>query len=74
MTTETHFIIFIDNKGYTSSLEFGKVYRVIPDKKADKHKMLRVIDESGEDYLYPQNYFVSIQLPPIAQDAFMSAR
>jgi hypothetical protein len=67
-------MLCIENKGYPSSLEFGKVYRVIPDKKADKHKMLRVIDESGEDYLYPQNYFVSIQLPPIAQDAFMSAR
>jgi hypothetical protein len=74
MTTETHFMLCIENKGYPSSLEFGKVYRVIPDEKADKHKMLRVIDESGEDYLYPQNYFVSIQLPPIAQDAFMSAR
>ena len=74
MQSETQFMLCIENKGYTSSLEFGKVYRVIPDMKAETHSMLRVTDESGEDYLYPQRYFVSIQLPPIAQDAFMAVR
>lgn len=67
-------MLCIDNKNYPSSLDFGKVYRVIADEKANRHKMLRVIDESGEDYLYPESYFVAVQLPQIAQDAFMAVR
>jgi len=42
------------------------------NKKAEDHKMLRVVDESGEDYLYPENYFVAIQLPQLAEEAFMA--
>ena len=45
------------NEGYPSSLELGKNYRVLPDSEAVQHGMLRVVDESGEDYLYPQEYF-----------------
>lgn len=50
-------------------LERRKVYRVRPDKKADKDGYLRVIDESGEDYLYPASYFVRVQLPHEAEQA-----
>lgn len=48
-------------------LEAGKVYRVLPDAQADQVGCLRIIDESGEDYLYPQNRFVFVELPQEAQ-------
>jgi len=54
-------------------LERRKVYRVLPDKKADKDGYLRVIDESGEDYLYPASYFVRVQLPHEAEQAISAA-
>ena len=50
-------------------LEKRKVYRVIPDEKAESEGYLRVLDETGEDYLYPDSYFVRIQLPHAAQAA-----
>ncbi|WP_413165702.1 hypothetical protein ACL6C3_04465 [Capilliphycus salinus ALCB114379] len=56
------FVICINNQNYTASLEVKKIYQVIPDKSASLHDMIRVIDESGEDYLYPQNYFMSVEL------------
>lgn len=72
MKEEPRFVVCIENKNYPASLEFGKIYRVLPDEKAAAHKMLRVIDESGEDYLYPEKFFADIKLPPIAEDAFMA--
>jgi hypothetical protein len=57
------FVICIDNSEYPASLELHKVYRVVPDKDAERDRDLRVIDESGEDYLYPSKYFVSVDLP-----------
>jgi len=51
------------NKGYEVSLERRKIYQVIPDRDAEKHGQLRVIDESGEDYLYPATFFALITLP-----------
>jgi len=51
------------NKGYEVSLERRKIYQVIPDRDAEKHGQLRVIDESGEDYLYPAAFFALITLP-----------
>ena len=74
MENESTYMICIKNESYPASLEFGKVYRVLADAKAEEHKMLRVIDESGEDYLYPENYFVAITLPQLAQDAFLALR
>jgi hypothetical protein len=47
----------IDNEGYVASLEKRKVYVALRDATAEKHDLLRVIDESGEDYLYPKNFF-----------------
>ncbi len=57
------FVICIENCNYPASLELRKIYRVVPDQAAGAHKQIRVIDESGEDYLYPAEYFVSIRLP-----------
>ncbi|MBI5474245.1 MAG: hypothetical protein HY961_18065 [Ignavibacteriae bacterium] len=57
------FAICINNKDYPVSLERGKVYRVLPDTFGDDHGLLRVVDESGEDYLFSQKYFLPIALP-----------
>ncbi|MBE9162865.1 MULTISPECIES: hypothetical protein [Microcoleaceae] len=55
---ETNFVVCINNQDYPVSLELRKIYQVIPDIRAAKHQYIRVIDESGEDYLYPVAYFV----------------
>ncbi len=52
------------NEGYPSSLELGRVYRVLPDLTAAEHGMIRVVDESGEDYLYPQERFATPRPKP----------
>ena len=56
-------VVCINNEGYRASLEPRKIYQVLPDKEAESHKMLRVIDESGEDYLFPATLFSPISLP-----------
>jgi hypothetical protein len=58
------YVLCIDNGGYPESLEVRKVYAVLPDERAAVNDYIRVIDETGEDYLYPAKYFVPIQLPP----------
>ncbi|MGI0480619.1 hypothetical protein ACN4EE_07500 [Geminocystis sp. CENA526] len=62
--------ICIKNEDYLASLEFRKIYQVLPDDKAEKLNMIRVIDESEEDYLYPASYFIVIELPEIAEKLF----
>lgn len=57
------FAICIENSEYPASLELLKVYPVLPDKDAEEDGDIRVIDESGEDYLYPAGYFVLVDLP-----------
>jgi hypothetical protein len=59
----TQFVICLRNNGYESSLEPRKIYQLVPDKEAESHKMLRVIDETGEDYLFPASLFSAISLP-----------
>ena len=66
-------VVCIRNTGYEVSLERRKIYSVLPDQDAKKHKMLRVVDESGEDYLYPQDYFLSVALPPAVRQAVLAA-
>ena len=56
-------LICLDNKGYSASLERRKIYLGLPDPTALKHGLLRVIDESGEDYLYPKSLFLPITVP-----------
>lgn len=65
MSTENaqaQFVVCINNEGYPASLELRKIYRVLPDEKAAKHSLMRVVDESVDDYLYPASFFVAIQL------------
>ena len=57
------YAICINNQDYPASLELKKIYQILPDPQAQKHQLIRVIDESGEDYLYPANYFISLELP-----------
>jgi hypothetical protein len=61
-------MICVDNHGYESSLETRKLYEVLPDKTAEKHHQIRIIDESGEDYLYPEKYFAPIRLPLVTKE------
>jgi hypothetical protein len=61
--SEHEFVICINNKGFEVSLETRKLYEVLPDPDAEKHHQIRVIDESGEDYLYPAPLFDRITLP-----------
>ena len=65
MTTKTshQFVVCLKNNGYEASLEPRKIYQVLFDKEAESHKMIRVIDESGEDYLFPVSLFSPISLP-----------
>ena len=71
---EHQLVICIKNKGYEASLEARKLYEVIPDQKAEKHQMIRVIDESGENYLFPKELFVEIELPkPVEEAIFREA-
>jgi hypothetical protein len=56
---EAGFVLCVRNEGYPAGLELRKVYRVLADEQASKRHQLRVIDESGQDYLYPEEYFVS---------------
>ncbi|MCI0682763.1 MAG: hypothetical protein L0Y71_11740 [Gemmataceae bacterium] len=67
------FGLCIDNEGYAASLEKRKVYRIIPDEDAERHGDLRIVDESGEDYLFSAKRFVVMELPPRAKKAFAVA-
>jgi hypothetical protein len=60
--TSPQFVVCLKNSGYEASLEPRKIYQVLPDKEAESHKMIRVIDESGEDYLFPVSLFSPISL------------
>ena len=62
------FVLCIENKD-CEDLEKRKIYQALPDEEAEKEGYIRVIDESGEDYLYPQSYFILVQLPREAQEA-----
>ena len=65
MTTKTspQFVVCLRNNGYEASLEPRKIYQVLSDQEAESHKMIRVIDEAGEDYLFPASLFSPISLP-----------
>ena len=67
------YVICISNEGYEVSLEPRKLYEVLEDPLAAKHDQLRVVDESGEDYLYPSSLFVGVDLPESIQDQIQSA-
>lgn len=66
---ERQFAICVKNRGYRASLELRKLYAVIPDAAAASRGQIRVVDESGEDYLYPEEYFVPVKLPHKVEQA-----
>jgi len=72
-TRETSFAVCIENRG-AEDLDVRKIYRVLPDKTAAATGYVRVIDESGEDYLYPADYFVPVELPQKAKRAWTVTR
>ncbi|MBI2228836.1 MAG: hypothetical protein HYU46_07010 [Deltaproteobacteria bacterium] len=67
------FGVCVRNTGYPASLELRKIYEVLPDPIASAHGLIRVIDESGEDYLYPKNFFVRIDLARPVESAILRA-
>jgi hypothetical protein len=68
-----HLVVCVNNEGYPASLETRKIYISISDPNAEKHGQLRVIDESGEDYLYPKVHFRVIALPQSVKKAVLTA-
>ena len=73
MAQPIHFAVCVRNKGNEASLELRKLYQVLPDPDASNDGMLRVIDESGEDYLFPSSFFVLAPLPAAVEEAVQHA-
>lgn len=65
------FAVCVNNAEYPASLELHKIYRVLPDEEAEVDGDLRVVDESGEDYLYPAGYFVLAELPQAVEKSLL---
>jgi hypothetical protein len=66
-----HFAVCIRNDEYEGSLDLRKIYEVLEDSVAAEHDMVRVIDEEGEDYLYPKAWFLPIDLPHSIEEAIL---
>jgi hypothetical protein len=73
MADPTRFAVCINNAGYAASLELRKLYEVIADPEAEKDQMIRIVDESGEDYLYASDRFVLAPLPASVEQAVLHA-
>ncbi len=71
--TAQKFAVCVNNAGYPASLELHKIYRVLPDDDAAGDGDIRVVDESGEDYLYPEEYFVFVELPRAVEESLLRA-
>ena len=71
--TARHLVVCVKNEDYSASLEKRKIYVAIPDAVAERHGLLRIIDESGDDYLYPKALFRSIALPQSVMKAVLAA-
>ena len=65
------YAVCVNNSEYPASLELHKIYRVIPDEDAAGEGDMRVIDESGEDYLYPAEWFVLVELPEAVEQSLL---
>ena len=73
MTRDRRFVVCVRNAGYPASLEQNKIYVAIPDEDAEHHGQLRVIDESGEDYLFSADRFVAIEVPAAVRASLLRA-
>jgi hypothetical protein len=71
--TAIRFAVCVNNSEYPASLELHKIYRVLPDEDAAQDSDLRVVDESGEDYLYPADFFVMVELPRKVEESLLRA-
>ena len=60
--SRANFVVCLSNEGFEASLTIGKLYRVLPDTKARSESLVRVVDESGEDYLYPDELFAPVEV------------
>jgi len=67
------FVICTKNDDHKASLEIRKIYVAISDKKAESLHLMRIVDESGEDYLYPDDYFIPVSLPETTEAALLKA-
>jgi hypothetical protein len=74
MHRSSKFLLCVNNADYRASLEARKVYVRLRDPRAEEHGLVRVVDESGEDYLYPEALFVPIEVPRKGKLAFPAAR
>ena len=70
---KTRFVVCVRNTGYPASLELRKIYQALPDADAETHGLVRVVDESGEDYLYPEKFFRALELPQDVETALRRA-
>lgn len=68
-----HFVVCLNNEGYKASLEVGKLYRFIPDKEAEVEGLIRVVDESGEDYAFAADRFHPVKLPSTVVEVLLAA-
>jgi hypothetical protein len=73
MKTKKHYALCINNTNYEASLIPRKIYEIIPDERAERDDFLRIIDESGEDYLYHTSHFVFLTLPLEVEQALLTA-
>jgi hypothetical protein len=74
LSSRKNWVICVKNKGYQAALERMKIYQVVPDSQASSHGLVRVVDESGQSYLYPHRYFAAIKLPqPIVKALALAA-
>ena len=67
--TTPAFVVCVRNEGFEASLAVRKLYRVVPDQEAETQALIRVVDESGEDYLYPVELFAAVAVPAEAAEA-----
>ena len=73
LSQTNHFAVCLNNKDYEASLEVGKIYQTIPDEIAQSNGLIRVIDESGEDYGFATNRFYPIELPKAIEEVLLSS-
>jgi hypothetical protein len=73
MNNQSYYVICIKNEGYEADLKLRTVYQVLPDESADRSHYIRVIDETGEDYLFPADFFVPIAVPTEAERILFAA-
>jgi hypothetical protein len=73
-TVTSRFVVCLVNRGYPASLVVRRLYPVLPDPVAEKHDMIRIVDESGEDYLYPTKMFATVALEKAVEKKLSATR